>query len=381
MYKVTHTYPSWEYGAKKAKTEKRCEYYYDANDAIKDIRTWANEKYIVNGKSNFDGRPVDVTKSVYVEDLQNPTNTYAKVVMPTVRREAYHHERVIGGKGQMQMIEISESPAVILPEETQEWKIEYFPTDQDIETAANEIIDLLTAHKDEIGLIDYRKFLDSWVTFGEDIKIVDAQYPLSIVIRQIDPNDLENKKDFVLSYSKYDYTRIVLYKKNDTLCVRLIRGGSKSPLDKNYTMVSSVTWYEHMPTSHTNYVYCQENLDAILKHLTNDAKKIRKTINDRNKPPRYKNEALNNAIMLIREHYNTTRISVRQYTHWNGDNVYEVSAPDLSHALLFEISKTDVNNICIGGVSYPSEKINVTRDYWKDQFIKAIDKRIEAFKR
>lgn len=379
MYKVIHTYPSWEYGSKKPKLEKRNEYFYDANDAINDVRRWANEEYIVNGKSKFSGRPVDVSKSVYVEDLQNPTNTYAKVVMPTVRREAYHHERVIGGNGQMQITEISESPAVILPEETQEWKIEYYPTDPDFETAANEIIDLLTVHKDEIGLIDYRKFLDSWVTFGEDIKIIDTQYPLSIVIRQIDPNDLENKKDFVV-YSS-DYTRIILYKKNDTLCVRLIRGGSKTALDKNHTIESSTTWYEHMPTNHTNYAYCQENLDAILKHLTNDAKKIRKVINDRNKPPRYKNEALNNAIMLLREHYNTTRISVRQYTHWSGENIYEVSAPDLSHALLFEISKTDVNNICVGGISHPKEKIDVTHDYWKEQFIKAIDERIERFKR
>ena len=53
------------------KVEKRSEYYYDAEDAINEVRENAFRAYIEKGKSTWEGRPVDLENSSYVEDKED----------------------------------------------------------------------------------------------------------------------------------------------------------------------------------------------------------------------------------------------------------------------------------------------------------------------
>ena len=359
MYKVVHTYPVWDCGSEKSKLEKQVDYYYDVSDAIEDIRENAFKTYIEKGKSTWEGRPVDLENSSYVEDKEDPTKTCATVVLPRVRREAYYHETDLGNG----LREISSSPAVILPEEHYSWKIEYFATDPDIEKAVNETIDFLSPHLKEAEIVELRTHLDSWVTFGEDIKIEDNCYPVSILVRQIDPEDLKNKKPINKSYS--GITRIIFYKKKGTLCVRLSRHGYNSALLREHTMESSVTWYENLPQTHTNYLYCKENMDRILYLIIKDGKELRKKINSTNKPPRYRSKALNEAIMTLRE-MGYSKVEVEQES-W--DNCYNVFVRELFYQIFLVVRKEEPEKIYLG-TSYKWAKvvIDINEECWKDKF-------------
>lgn len=359
MYKVVHTYPVWECGSEKSKLEKQVDYYYDASDAIEDIRENAFKTYIEKGKSIWDNRPVEMENSTYVEDRKDPTKTCAVVVLPRVRREAYHHEIDLGGD----IREISSSPAAILPEERHSWMIEHFTADPDIERAVNETIDFLNSHLKEAEIVELKTHLDDWVTFGNDIKAEDRCYPVSILIRQIDPEDLENKNP--ISKSHFGITHIIFYKSNDNLCVRVLRNGIKSTLLNDHTVESSVTWYEHLPQTHTNYLYCKENIDRILYLLIKDGKELRKKINSTNKPPRYRSKALNEAIMTLRE-MGYSKVEVKQES-W--DNCYNVFVRELFCQIFLVVRKEESEKIYLG-TSYKWAKvvIDINEEGWKDKF-------------
>lgn len=143
-------------------------------------------------------------------------------------------------------------------------KFEYVKDDDDMMDKTNQLIDFLQNVCDENNAtisITRRGFDDNLNNLPKNM----PTYPINILLTKTMKRVFDNGTRY-LTLSVYTIT---LYKMEDIMCVCLENYcGKRIPLIKDKVVSPNVTWYDKYPSKHTNYIFCQENLEKIMKILT-----------------------------------------------------------------------------------------------------------------
>lgn len=164
--------------------------------------------------------------------------------------------------------------------------IEEKECDPDLLIAKDE---LMSAIQDLVNKKDAELF---WNHEEEDIIRVSIIKDISIERYKWTEDERGNSKRFdYMESEKHVYAYINLYKIDDTMCVRLFfdhpyKCERKMPLDKNYTVAPTVTWYnsgsgENYPRKDTNYIFNEANIEKLIKSLNKILSKTVYTLKDR----------------------------------------------------------------------------------------------------
>jgi hypothetical protein len=144
-------------------------------------------------------------------------------------------------------------------------KFEYEKDDDDMMDKTKQLIDFLrnTCEQNNATIsITRRGFDDSLNNLPKNM----PTYPIHILLTKTMKRVFDNSTHY-LTTSIYTIT---LYKMEDTMCICLEDYfGKRIPLIKDKVVSPNVTWYDKYPSKHTNYIFCQENLEKIMKILTN----------------------------------------------------------------------------------------------------------------
>jgi len=164
--------------------------------------------------------------------------------------------------------------------------IEEKECDPDLLIAKDELMSTLQdlADKHDAELI--------WKHVTEDSIRVSVVKDVSIERYKWTEDEKGNSERFdYMETEKHVYAYMNLYKIGDTMCVRLFfnhpyKCERKMPLDKNYTVAPTVTWYspgsgENYPRKDTNYIFNEANSEKILKSLNKILSKTVYTLKDR----------------------------------------------------------------------------------------------------
>lgn len=164
--------------------------------------------------------------------------------------------------------------------------IEEKECDPDLLIAKDELMGTL---QDLVNKKDAELF---WNHEEEDIIRVSIIKDISIERYKWTEDERGNSKRFdYMESEKHVYAYINLYKIDDTMCVRLFfnhpyKCERKMPLDKNYTVAPTVTWYspgsgENYPRKDTNYIFNEANIEKLIKSLNKILSKTAYTLKDR----------------------------------------------------------------------------------------------------
>ena len=163
--------------------------------------------------------------------------------------------------------------------------IEEKECDPDLISAKDELIETLR------DLCNKKDAVIDWSHHSDDIIQVSIIKDVDIERYQwIEKENGKSERHDYMETEKHVYAYMHLYKIDGTMCVRLFfnhpyKCERKMPLDKNYTVAPTVTWYspgsdENYPRKDTNYIFNEANCEKILKSLNKILSKTVYTLKD-----------------------------------------------------------------------------------------------------
>ena len=227
-------------------------------------------EWLEKGTRIYSQAPIDVEKSSYNLDEENITESYVEI---------YADEFIIPGSHYRDGNLIISCGARKCEKQHYKIIVTELENDLDIENVKDELVKIYKPLAEQYGA---EMNVSAHLHYGEVYQ--DPEH-LPVVI------SFNKSIEVVSEYNKgkqenHEVARIIIYKVDNVMCIRACSNYRKIPLLKDQVTKSSTTWYENLPTSHTNYLYNEKNLEKLLPAIVKRLKY--KTVDKSDYNPKYK---------------------------------------------------------------------------------------------